>query len=72
VSPWGVLVGLVSIAVENRYTTTLDVQPGWSGSPVIDSRGRVVGVAVTCLGWEAGAGPGKSCQPHTGRFISLR
>lgn len=45
--------------------TTLDVQPGWSGSPIVGEDGKVVGIAVARI-----APPDfarfKKCRPHTG------
>lgn len=65
---WAELIGVVVARGGDNYATTLDVRPGWSGSPVIDWHGRAVGIATRCVGGDLTE---KWCQPNTGRFIGL-
>jgi hypothetical protein len=46
--------------------TDLDVRPGWSGSPVLDEAGRVVGMITGCA-----ADSDRVCAPNTGFYATL-
>jgi trypsin-like peptidase len=56
-------LGLVSVHyTSGMYETTQVIVYGWSGSPVVDSLGRAVGVVAKC----ADTLPGQPCKPgHT-------
>ncbi len=43
---WSFTAGMVSVVGEQQIQTTVSLQPGNSGGPVFDDRGRVVGIAV--------------------------
>lgn len=62
---WHLTHGHVTEHVGRYFTSTLDVRPGWSGSPVLDARGRAVGIVVAC---EAVGGV---CVPKAGIFVGL-
>lgn len=62
----GTLCGHAGDHAGAYYVTDLDVRPGDSGSPVIDSSGQAVGMVVACLS------PGNGvCVPHTGIIAGL-
>lgn len=48
------------------YGTTLTIHKGWSGSPVVDARGRAVGIAVKCQ-----AEPYADCMPGSAIVAAL-
>ena len=47
---WSLSEGLVSSVGERRIQTTITLQGGNSGGPLLDGRGRVLGVVVSCYG----------------------
>lgn len=53
-----------------RWVAGATVAPGWSGSPVLDSAGRVLGVVTACQG-EVSAGV-KRCKPGWAVFEGVR
>lgn len=59
--------GAVREHVGQYYESTLDVRPGWSGAPVLDSLGRAVGIVVA---YEADAETGAPV-PRSGVFVGL-
>ena len=67
---WRAAAGQELGAGGDYTTTTLNVAPGWSGSPVLDVQGRAIGILVRCetLVDRPGA---KACIPHSGIFVAL-
>lgn len=53
----------------SEYSTDLDVRPGWSGSPALDSQGRAIGIVISCT--PELMTHGKTCQSHSGHFSGL-
>lgn len=72
---WRVSVGLATEQVWDEsgssWISSLDVQPGWSGAPVIDDAGRVVGIATRCRGTIPDYPGSKTCESRTGIFVAL-
>ncbi len=66
---WQARAGQVIGTGGRFYVTTLPVAPGWSGSPVLDTEGRAVGVLVRCTAGDDRHG--KSCAPRSGIFVAL-
>ena len=56
-----------------RWESTITVAPGWSGSPVINARGEVVGIVVSCTGTALDSGERvvKKCRPGLSMFVEL-
>lgn len=48
------------------WDSTIDIKPGWSGSPVVDSRGAVVGLVIKCRTLEVH--PGTVCDKNSAIF----
>ena len=53
-----------------RWAATATVAPGWSGSPVLDVQGRVLGVVTACHA--GGLAPSKCCLPGFLSFEAVR
>lgn len=55
------------------YLSTMTIQPGWSGSPVFDDNGFVVGIVIQCQGeaLEAGERISKNCRPNFSVFTDV-
>lgn len=55
------------------WDATISIEPGWSGSPVFDAAGSVVGVVSACLGSTIAAGDHfvKSCEPNFAVFVDV-
>lgn len=53
------------------WESSMSVVPGWSGSPVLDDSGRVVGIVTKCNGLTlpAGARLRKTCVPGWSLFV---
>lgn len=58
----------LSGAIRYGNRTDLDIVQGWSGAPMLNSRGKVIGVMTRCKSQTADVGP---CLPNSGIFEAL-
>lgn len=66
---WNESSGSVASAFGEFRESTLTIQHGWSGSPVIGADGRAVGVVVTCRGVVVRYK--HKCSPGNAQFSAL-
>jgi len=72
-SGWESERGEMLARVDHLWPTTIDVVPGWSGSPALDTQGRAIGIMIACAGVTLASGTGdyKGCAPRSGIFVDL-